>query len=146
MVTLFYRILSSRSLSFPSFPAVLVELSSSTQAIYQEMPIVHVVQFGFKQDASPKDVDEIVRGMLALQDNCVHPTTQEKYIKSATGGRDTSPEGIQGGITHVFISEFENEEDRRYYLEKDPAHLKFVEALKEVVQTVRVVDFEPGKF
>jgi hypothetical protein len=53
---------------------------------------------------------------------------------------------IQGGITHVFVSEFENEEDRKYYLEKDPAHMAFLRALKDVVQTIRVVDFEPGKF
>lgn len=52
----------------------------------------------------------------------------------------------QGGFSHGFISEFENEEDRKYYLEKDPSHLEFVASLKDVVQNVRVVDFEPGKF
>lgn len=44
------------------------------------------------------------------------------------------------------MSEFKNEEDRKYYLEKDPAHLEFVASLKDVVLNVRVVDFEPGKF
>jgi len=44
------------------------------------------------------------------------------------------------------VSEFENEEDRRYYLEKDPAHLEFVRSLGEIIQNVRVVDFEPGVF
>lgn len=33
--------------------------------------------------------------MLALKDNCVHPTSQQPYIKSASGGKDNSPEGIQ---------------------------------------------------
>ncbi|KAJ7881954.1 hypothetical protein B0H13DRAFT_2539961 [Mycena leptocephala] len=110
------------------------------------MPIFHVVQFGFKPDISADQVDKICHLMLALKANCLHPTAQTPYIKSAIGGRDTSPEGYQGGITHVFISEFENEEDRKYYLEKDPAHMAFVNALKDVVQTIRVVDFEPGKF
>ena len=36
--------------------------------------------------------------------------------------------------------------DRKYYLEKDPAHLEFVARLKDIIQNVRVVDYEPGKF
>ena len=44
------------------------------------------------------------------------------------------------------MSEFESEEDRKYYLEKDPAHLEFVASLKDVIQNVRVLDFEPGRF
>jgi hypothetical protein len=42
------------------------------------------------------------------------------------------------------VSEFRNTEDRQYYLEKDPAHLDFVESLKGVIEAVRVLDFEPG--
>lgn len=44
------------------------------------------------------------------------------------------------------MSEFQSEEDRKYYLEKDPAHLEFVKSLDGVMENVRVVDFEPGKF
>ncbi|KAH9825793.1 stress-response A/B barrel domain-containing protein HS1-like [Teratosphaeria destructans] len=84
--------------------------------------------------------------MLALSQNCLHPTTSQPYVKSYGGGRDTSPEGLQGAFTHGFISEFQNEEDRKYYLERDPAHLAFVASLKDVVQNARVLDFEPGKF
>lgn len=51
-----------------------------------------------------------------------------------------------GGFSHGFVSQFENEKDRQYYLEKDPAHLEFVASLKDIIQNVRVVDFEPGKF
>ena len=51
----------------------------------------------------------------------------------------------QGAFTHGFVSEFASEEDRRYYLEEDPVHLEFVASLKEVMQNVRVLDFEPGK-
>lgn len=52
----------------------------------------------------------------------------------------------QGAFSHGFVSEFDNEEDRKYYLEKDPVHLEFVASLKDVVQNVRVVDFVPGTF
>lgn len=33
--------------------------------------------------------------MLALKDNCLHPTTSEPYVKTAVGGKDNSPEGAQ---------------------------------------------------
>jgi hypothetical protein len=44
------------------------------------------------------------------------------------------------------VSEFESEDDRDYYLNRDPAHLEFVASLKDVIKNVRVLDFEPGKF
>jgi hypothetical protein len=49
-------------------------------------------------------------------------------------------------LTHVFLSEFESEEDRNYYLQSDPAHREYGEFLLTVTQTIRVMDFEPGKF
>ena len=104
--------------------------------------------------------------MLALATECVHPRTKQPYVKSYGGGRDNSPEGlqvvdqplpvqyrdigltsaVQGAFTHGFVSEFQNEEDRKYYLEQDPAHLAFVASLTDIMQNVRVVDFVPGKF
>lgn len=44
------------------------------------------------------------------------------------------------------MSEFENEQDREYYLNEDPAHLGFVKSIAGVVSTVQVVDFTPGAF
>ena len=44
------------------------------------------------------------------------------------------------------MTEFQSKGDREYYLERDPAHLEFVASLKDVMQNVRVVDFEPGVF
>lgn len=52
----------------------------------------------------------------------------------------------QGGITHCFVSKFENEEDRKYYIETDPAHQEFIASLKDKVDKVQVVDFTPGEF
>lgn len=42
--------------------------------------------------------------------------------------------------------ELEDEEDRKYYLEKDPAHLSFVKSIGGVVARAQVVDFVPGAF
>jgi hypothetical protein len=47
-------------------------------------------------------------------------------------------------MTHIFVVELESEEDRKYYLEKDPAHLAFVGSIGNVVEKVQVVDFSPG--
>ncbi|KAK1226467.1 hypothetical protein PQX77_010551 [Marasmius sp. AFHP31] len=110
------------------------------------MPIVHVVQFGFNSSTSSEKIAEICSAMLALKDKCIQPETKKSYIKSATGGIDNSPEGYQGGVTHVFIFEFENTKDRGYYVEEDPAHKELKNSLEGVVNVVRVVDFEPGQF
>jgi hypothetical protein len=49
-------------------------------------------------------------------------------------------------MTHIFVVEFANEEDRTYYLEKDPVHLAFVKSIGGVVKNAHVVDFTPGAF
>ncbi|KAF1821034.1 uncharacterized protein K489DRAFT_382076 [Dissoconium aciculare CBS 342.82] len=108
------------------------------------MPIVHIVLFEFKPGTSQAQVNDVCGRMLALKDKCLHPTTNETYVKSHGGGKDISPEGLQGGLTHGFVSEFRNKEDRQYYLENDPAHLEFVASLKGLMENVRVLDFEPG--
>ena len=53
---------------------------------------------------------------------------------------------VQGGFSHGFVTEFGSEEDRRYYLEEDPAHLAFIKSLDGIMERVRVVDYEPGVF
>ena len=52
----------------------------------------------------------------------------------------------QRGIQYIFIAEFSNREDRKYYLEKDPAHLAFVDDLTKsgFLVNATVVDFTPG--
>ncbi|KAJ9132559.1 hypothetical protein NKR19_g9264 [Coniochaeta hoffmannii] len=110
------------------------------------MAIIHVVMFAFKALATEAEVQDVCDRMLALKNNCVHPDTKKTYIKSAVGGRENSKEGLQNGITYVFVSEFENEEDRAYYINKDPAHQEFVKSLASVVDKVQAVDFTPGVF
>lgn len=41
--------------------------------------------------------------------------------------------------------EFKSEEDRDYYVYKDPAHQDFVKLVGEVANGARVFDYEPGK-
>jgi hypothetical protein len=84
--------------------------------------------------------------MLGLKDKCIHPASSKPYVRSAIGGLDNSPEGKQDGVTHVFVMEFESEEDRNYYVEKDPVHLAFGKSIEKVVAKARVIDFVPGMF
>ncbi|RDW60260.1 hypothetical protein BP5796_11866 [Coleophoma crateriformis] len=111
-----------------------------------KMRIIHIVMFEFKEEVTAEEIAVICDKMLALKDKCLHPTTNTPYVKMAMGGKENSPEGIAGGITHAFVEEFENEEDRKYYLEKDPAHLAFVESVGPMVKKAQVVDFTPGVF
>lgn len=99
--------------------------------------------------------------MMTLSEKCIHPTSQKPYIKSFSGGKNNSPEGYavnrvsihirrsltfpQDPYTHGFVVEFENAEDRDYYVDKDPDHQEFVKFAGGVANGVKVVDYEPGK-
>lgn len=52
----------------------------------------------------------------------------------------------QADYSHAFVVEFASEEDRKYYVEEDPAHLEFKKSLKGVVERVGVVDYTPGVY
>lgn len=54
--------------------------------------------------------------------------------------------GIQSPYTHGFVVEFESEDDRDYYVNKDPAHQDFIKFAGELLQNVKVLDYEPGKW
>jgi len=52
----------------------------------------------------------------------------------------------QGGFTHGFVVEFATEEDRDYYVWKDPAHQAFVKKNTPKIDDVRVIDYENGVY
>ncbi|KAK8165686.1 hypothetical protein BKA80DRAFT_271963 [Phyllosticta citrichinensis] len=153
-----------RSTYVPRLAAILGAQHNIDNTDTDTMAIIHVVQFGFKPEVPKEQIDEVCRRVLALKDECIHPTTKKPYIKSFIGGIDKSEEGLQvsffvvlyrirlsnsrfqGGVTHVFVAEIESKEDLQYYLEKDPVHLAFSKSALPLIQTARVVDFEPGRF
>jgi hypothetical protein len=110
------------------------------------MAVYHLVLIRAKADADPHAVKEACSGIMKLKDKCMRPATGQPYMPSSFGGKDTSPEGLQDGVTHVFIMEFECEEDRKYYLEHEPAHKEFVGSLGGLVERIQIVDFIPGLF
>jgi len=57
-------------------------------------------------------------------------------------GRNSSPENLDGGLTHCFLLSFANPEDRDAYL-PHPAHQAFVKQFVEPhLEKVCVVDYQ----
>ncbi|PVH71333.1 hypothetical protein DL98DRAFT_563943 [Cadophora sp. DSE1049] len=102
--------------------------------------IIHVVQIQFKSAVSDEVVQTAVNELKSLKSKCIHPTRKTPYIKSVQGGRDNSIEGLQNGYTHMFVTEFENVEDRNYYAKEDPVHLALGSTLPPLVEKLQVLD------
>jgi len=109
------------------------------------MPITHIVMFALSPTSSLQSQQDLAARFLALKELCTKPDGS-RYIKALTGGRQTSPEGKGKGLDYGFVLEFETEEDRKYYLEEDKAHLAFAGGNKGLVTDACVFDFTPGEF
>ncbi|PHH85861.1 hypothetical protein CDD83_11079 [Cordyceps sp. RAO-2017] len=114
------------------------------------MPVKHIVMMKFKDGTSADAIKQVCAEMLGLKEACVHPATAAPYIRASAGGRDNSIEGLQNGLTHVFVVDFASVADRDYYVKQDAAHAAFVArhltAPGAAVERAMVLDFEPGVF
>ncbi|KAF9738768.1 hypothetical protein PMIN06_010498 [Paraphaeosphaeria minitans] len=130
-----------------SFASILTTTSfmESPQAALTQLT-THIVLFKFKDGIASADLKDITLQMLSLQESCIHPTSGVPYIKSLTGGKDNSPEGLQEGLSHAFVVQFASNEDRDYYVNQDPAHDAFKKAAGPFIEKAVVVDFENGVF
>ncbi|GAA5985941.1 hypothetical protein JCM10908_006342 [Rhodotorula pacifica] len=107
--------------------------------------ITHIVSLRYKPSTTSAEKHLVGSSFLALQDQCQHPQRGGPYL-TVTGGRNNSPEGFAKGFEHAWILTFANEEDRAYYLEHDPAHLKFKELAGQHAEDIFVFDFQQGVF
>ncbi|KEY71249.1 hypothetical protein S7711_02356 [Stachybotrys chartarum IBT 7711] len=110
------------------------------------MVVYHIVLLQVKSGANPEAVKNAISNIETLKDTCVHRDTGAPYILSSVGGRDNSLEGLQNGITHVIVEQFQSEEDRQYYLKHEEGHKNFVKGLAGLVDKVQIVGFTPGVF
>ncbi|KAF2204255.1 hypothetical protein GQ43DRAFT_365022 [Delitschia confertaspora ATCC 74209] len=108
--------------------------------------VTHVVLFQFKNGVNPTGIKSINAQMLALKKTCKHPVTGKQYIKYISGGLDNSKEGLQNGMTHAFVLQFENTEDRDYYVDEDPAHAAFKKQAAAILEKSQVIDFKDNVF
>ena len=95
--------------------------------------IRHVVCFKFKEDASKKQVDAVVKAFAALEKKI-------PAIKDFEMGTNNSPEGLNKEFTHCFVVTFADEKGRKEYL-PHPEHKKFVELLRPILADVFVIDY-----
>lgn len=100
-------------------------------------PLKHVVSFKFKDDASPADIQKVVDAFGELPKKI-------KEIRSYEWGTNNSPEHLNKGFTHCFILSFDNDADRKVYLEH-PDHKAFGKLLGPILADVSVIDFLSGK-
>lgn len=93
----------------------------------------HVVMFKFKKDATPAQIDEVVKafGELPKQIDSIH---------SYEWGTNISPEMLDKGFTHLFFVTFNDEAGRAKYL-PHPAHKAFVEKLLPILEEPMVIDY-----
>jgi hypothetical protein len=49
-------------------------------------------------------------------------------------------------ITHASVVEFANQEDRDYYVQKDPAHQEFIKSLDVVIEKAQIIDLTGSVF
>ena len=108
----------------------------STQADHHkksEKVLRHVVCFKFKESASDKDIEKVVKAFADLKNKIPE-------IKDFEWGTNNSPEKHDKGFTHCFILTFDSEEGRAVYLPHED-HKKFGSMLGPVLGDVFVIDY-----
>lgn len=93
----------------------------------------HVVLFGFKESSSPEDIQKVIDAFKALPN-------QISEIKGFEWGTNSSPEGLNQGLTHAFTLTFHSDADRDAYL-PHPAHKEFGGILVPHLDKVTVLDY-----
>lgn len=117
-------------------PIVEDSMPPETQIIETPMPdsvLRHVVLFGFKETSSPEDIQKVIDAFKALP-------SQISEIKDFEWGTNSSPEGLNQGLTHAFTLTFHSDADRDAYL-PHPAHKEFGAILGPHLDKVTVLDY-----
>ena len=121
-----------------SFFAIFILLSmflpaASGQTKIKGKVLRHVVMFKFKESATPANIQTVEEAFAQLPKKI---TT----IKSYEWGINSSPEGLNQGLTHCFILTFSSDKDRNDYI-VHPAHKEFGKILGPYLDKVTVIDF-----
>ena len=117
-------------------PIVEDSMPPETQIIETPIPdsvLRHVVLFGFKETSSPEDIQKVIDAFKALP-------SQISEIKGFEWGVNSSPEGLNQGLTHAFTLTFYSDADRDAYL-PHPAHKEFGAVLGPHLEKVTVLDY-----
>jgi len=93
----------------------------------------HNVYFSFKETSSPEDIKSVVDAFRNLQNEI-------DGIEAFEYGVNSSPEGLNQGLTHAFVLTFYSDAARDAYL-PHPAHKAFGDILGPHLDKVTVVDY-----
>jgi len=114
--------------------AVAVSCSPQQEPPSAVAPVLrHVVMFQFKDTATAEDVKRVTDAFTALSGKIA-------TIKDFEWGTNSSPEGLNQGLTHCFFVTFSSDKDRDDYL-VHPDHVAFVEVLKPHLEKATVLDY-----
>jgi hypothetical protein len=97
----------------------------------------HIVLFQFKESARAAEVAALEQAFLALP-------AQIPAVKALEWGRNVSPEGLDGGLTHAFLVTFESKAVLEAEYLHHPAHEAFVAQLLPILEKAVVVDYVPA--
>jgi hypothetical protein len=100
---------------------------------HQPNTLRHVVLFGFKETATPEQIQTIEQAFRALPEKI-------SEIHEFEWGTDVSVENLSRGYTHCFLVTFLTEQDRDTYL-PHPAHQEFVALLQPHLEQALVLDY-----
>ena len=106
---------------------------TSAQQNTQQSLLRHVVMFGWKEGTDTAYINKIVSAFKELK-------SKIPLIKSFEWGTNSSPEGLNNGLTHCFVATFSSDADRDAYL-VHPAHKAFVALLKPAPDKITVLDY-----
>jgi hypothetical protein len=109
------------------------EIREEVMAAKPDSVLRHHVYFSFKETSSPADIQSVVDSFRNLQNEI-------DGIEDFEWGVNSSPEGINQGLTHAFTLTFYSNEARDAYL-PHPAHKAFGALLGPHLDKVTVVDY-----
>lgn len=115
-------------LLFVSLFLSVVNLQAETGKVLR-----HVVMFKFKETATPANIKLVEEEFAKLPQKI-------GGIQSYEWGTNSSPEGLNQGLTHCFILTFTSDKDRDAYLIHQ-AHKDFGKILGPYLDKVTVFDF-----
>lgn len=116
-----------------TFITIAIHNMASAQQNTQQPLLRHVVMFGWKDGTDTAYINKIVTAFKELK-------SKIPLIKSFEWGTNSSPEGLNNGLTHCFIATFSSDADRDAYL-VHPAHKAFVGLLKPAPDKITVLDY-----
>lgn len=113
--------------------SLVLFISSCQVASKPSQGLRHVVSFKFTEEATDSQISSLIQDFEGLQNDI-------PQIKSFEWGLNNSPEGLDQGMSHIFLLTFEDEKGRDEYL-PHPAHEAFGEKHGSIIEDVFVVDY-----